>query len=81
MQCYALRWHRIGIWIIVHDKEFFMPLAEFPWFLKATVEQIYNIKLFHNNHLHWPALDIDIDIESLKNPELYPLKYLIADNS
>ncbi len=65
-----------GIWILVDEKEFFMPFKDFPWFLKATIEQIYNIEFFHGKHLHWPALDVDIDIESLKHPDAYPLKYL-----
>lgn len=64
-----------GIWILVNNQEFFMSFTEFPWFLKATVEQIYTLKLFHNKHLHWPELDIDIDIDSLKHPEAYPLKF------
>lgn len=64
-----------GIWILVNNEEFFMSFTEFPWFLKATVEQIYALKLFHNKHLHWPELDIDIDIDSLKHPEAYPLKF------
>ncbi len=64
-----------GIWVLVNDREFFMPFAEFPWFLKATIEQIYNLELFHDKHLHWPSLDVDIDMESLKYPQLYPLKY------
>jgi hypothetical protein len=25
--------------------------------------------------LHWPDLDVDIDIDALKHPEAYPLKY------
>jgi hypothetical protein len=65
-----------GIWVLVGDKEYFMPFSEFPWFLKATVEQIYNLQFFHNHHLHWPDLDVDVDVESLKNPQAYPLKYL-----
>ena len=64
-----------GIWILVNTKEFYMPFTKFPWFLKATIEQIYDVELFHEHHLHWPALDIDIDIESLKNLEQYPLKF------
>jgi hypothetical protein len=62
-----------GIWILVGDKEFFMPFERFPWFLKATIQQIYNLEFFHGHHLHWPDLDVDIDVESLKNPHLYPL--------
>ncbi len=61
--------------MLVEEREFFMPFAEFPWFLKATIEQIYNLELFHGKHLHWPTLDIDVDLHSLKHPELYPLKY------
>ena len=65
-----------GIWVLVNEQEFFMSFKEFPWFLKATVEQIYDLKLFHEKHLHWPSLDVDIDIDSLKHLEAYPLKYL-----
>jgi hypothetical protein len=66
---------REGIWIWVTNQEFFLPFTEFPWFKKATIEQIYNLKLFHGKHLNWPALDVDIDLESLKYPEAFPLKY------
>ena len=52
-----------------------MPFSDFPWFLKATIEQIYHLEFFHGHHLYWPALDIDIDLEALKNPETYPLSY------
>jgi len=65
-----------GIWIFVHDKEFFLSFTEFPWFLKATIEQIYNLEYSGNKHLYWPALDIDIDLDSIVNLGQYPLKYL-----
>lgn len=64
-----------GIWIWVINQEFFLPFAEFPWFKKATIEQIYDLQFFHNKHLHWPTLDIDIEVASLKHPESYPLMY------
>lgn len=64
-----------GIWVLVNNQEFFMPFEEFPWFLKATIQEIYNLQLFHGHHLHWPDLDIDIDTAALKNLESYPLKY------
>ncbi|MGB8468163.1 MAG: DUF2442 domain-containing protein [Candidatus Babeliales bacterium] len=59
----------------VYEQEYFMPFTQFPWFLKATVEQIYNLEFFHGKHLHWPDLDIDLDIESIEHPETYPLLY------
>ena len=64
-----------GIWILVNKQEFFMPFKEFPWFLKATLEQIYDLEFFHDKYLHWPSLDIDIEVDSLKHLEAYPLKY------
>lgn len=64
-----------GIWILANDQEFYMPFNEFPWFLNATIEQIYNLEFFHGKHLYWPALDIDIELASIKHPEAYPLKY------
>lgn len=64
-----------GIWIYIIDREFFLPFTEFPWFKKATIDQIYNLEFFHGNHLNWPELDIDIELNSLKHPEAYPLKY------
>jgi hypothetical protein len=64
-----------GIWLLVNDREYFLPFEEFPWFLKATIDQIYNLQFFHGNHLHWPELDVDVDLESLHHPEAYPLVY------
>ena len=51
-----------GIWVLADEREFFMPFTDFPWFLKATIEQIYNLEFFNGHHLHWPSLDIDIDV-------------------
>lgn len=64
-----------GFWILVKGQEFFMPFAEFPWFLKATIEQICTLEFLHDKHLHWPLLDVDVELDSLKYPEAYPLQY------
>ena len=64
-----------GIWIIIKQKEYFMPYAEFPWFKNATINDIFNVTLLHETHIHWPALDIDLEIASLEFLEQYPLIY------
>lgn len=64
-----------GIWLLANDTELFIPFTKFPWFLKATIRQIYNLEFLHGHHLHWPELDVDIDLNSLKSPESYPLIY------
>jgi len=62
-----------GIWLLVKGVEYFLPFQEFPWFEKATVAQIHNVQLLHGFHLRWPALDVDLRLESLDNLEKYPL--------
>jgi hypothetical protein len=66
---------RLGLWVLVHEKEFFVPFDAYPWFLKGTLQQIYNAQLIGDHHLHWPDLDIDIEVDALINPDAYPLRY------
>lgn len=45
--------------------------------MNAKLGDIYNLKLLHGSHLHWPALDVDLELASLQDPEKYPLIYKI----
>jgi hypothetical protein len=65
----------MGFWVLVDDKEYFVPYADYPAFKSATVEQIFNLKTQAPGQLYWPELDIDIEVEALEFPEEYPLKY------
>jgi len=65
----------LGFWLWVRDKEYFLPFEEYPWFKEAKVKDITNVKLLHGCHLHWPQLDVDLEIDSLDNPLQYPLIY------
>lgn len=64
-----------GFWLLVHDKEYFLPYEEYPWFRDARIRDILSVMLVHEDHLHWPALDVDLSIESLECPESFPLTY------
>jgi len=66
---------RFGFWLLVGDKEYFLPYKDFPWFQNATVDQILNVQLLHNDHLHWPNLDVDLSLDVLAKPEAFPLIY------
>lgn len=66
---------RFGLWVLVNDKEYFLPYEQFPWFRKARVEDILNVELLHRDHLRWPSLDIDLCLECLEHPEAFPLIY------
>ncbi|HIG42244.1 MAG: DUF2442 domain-containing protein [bacterium] len=63
-----------GIWVLASDEEHFLPFDQFPWFKKGTVEQILNVIEEHPGSYHWPDLDIDLGLDSITNPERYPLK-------
>jgi len=66
---------RFGFWLLVEDREYFLPYADFPWFRNATLDQILDVQLLHGDHLHWPALDVDLSLDSLSQPEAFPLIY------
>jgi hypothetical protein len=62
-----------GLWLLVDDKEYFLPYDGFPWFRQATVDQILNVELLNGEHLHWPDLDVDLSLDLLAQPESFPL--------
>jgi hypothetical protein len=64
-----------GVWLLVGDKEYFLPYGQFPWFRTATIEQILAVELVHGDHLHWPMLDVDLSLDSLADPDSFPLIY------
>lgn len=62
-----------GFWLLVGDVEHFLPFAQFPWFRDATIGQLTDVELPSEHHLYWPTLDIDLAVDSLTHPELFPL--------
>ena len=64
-----------GIWILTNDKEYFISYKDYPVFETATIKQIANVTTDFSGNLHWEELDADIELDSLENPENYPLIY------
>ena len=62
-----------GFSVLLGDEELPVPYARFPWFKKATVEQILGVERPTENHLCWPELDVDLSVESLREPDAFPL--------
>jgi len=65
----------IGFWLLVDDREYFVPFDDYPAFLQANIPQIYNVERLGPDQFHWPDLDIDIELEALEHPERFPLIY------
>jgi hypothetical protein len=63
----------LGFWVLVDDKEYFVPFADYPVFQGASLQQIFQMRRLSPTQLHWPDLDADIELEALEQPEHYPL--------
>jgi hypothetical protein len=70
---FELNISKFGLWLFINNVEYFLSYKDYPWFQDAKISDIYNIKFLHNYHLHWPNLDIDLDLDSLENLDKYPL--------
>ena len=42
-------------------------------FLNKPIKNILNVKQLNYNHLYWPDIDVDLELDSIKNPQKYPL--------
>jgi hypothetical protein len=62
-----------GFWLLIGGREAFLPFETFPWFREAPVGKVLHVELPTEHHLYWPELDIDLEVESVFHPELYPL--------
>ena len=62
-----------GFWLLVGGREFLLTYDAFPWFRQATMGQLFNVELHHGDHLYWPELDVDLDLERVEHPEKFPL--------
>ena len=63
-----------GLWILVGDKEYFLPFEQFPWFKDKTINDITKVESFGAGHLYWENLDIDLSVEMIEHPERFPLQ-------
>lgn len=61
------------MWLLLGHEELAVPFAQFPWFKSATIEQLSNVLRPTDNHLYWPDLDVDLAVESIRNPQRFPL--------
>jgi hypothetical protein len=64
-----------GLWLLMKGAEYLLPYDQFPWFKDAKVSEILQVQLLHGQHLHWPALDVDLHLDMLAHPAAYPLVY------
>jgi len=62
-----------GFWIMIDEEEMFASFKHFPWFREATIAELTRVQRPSAHHLYWPDLDIDLAVESIANPDAYPI--------
>lgn len=64
---------RHGFWLWLAGRELFVSFEAFPWFVDASIAKITNVEWPSEDHLYWPALDIDLSVRSIERPSEFPL--------
>jgi len=62
-----------GFWLLLDERELFLPFKIFPWFHDATIREITTVERPSAHHLYWPELDIDLAVDSIEHPDRFPL--------
>lgn len=62
-----------GFWLLIGGDELFVSFEKFPWFRDASIAQLTHVELPSPRNLRWPDLDVDLAVESIRNPEKFPL--------
>ena len=62
-----------GIMLSVQGNDYFISYNRMPWLKDARISDVLNVRMSGRSAIEWTSLDIDLEIESLKHPERYPL--------
>ena len=65
--------NREGIMISLEGNNYFLSYNRVPWMKDATINEVLDVRMSGNNAIEWPKLDVDLEVESLRHPERYPL--------
>jgi Domain of unknown function (DUF6429)/Protein of unknown function (DUF2442) len=62
-----------GLWLLINEQEVFLSYDKFPWFQDAPIGKVVHVELPTAEHLYWPELDVDLEVESILHQERFPL--------
>lgn len=62
-----------GIMLSVQGNDYFISYNRMPWLKDARISDVLNVRMSGRSAIEWASLDVDLEIESLKHPERYPL--------
>ena len=62
-----------GVMISVMGQDYFLSYNRVPWMRDATINEVLDVRMSGKNAIEWPKLEVDLEVESLRHPERYPL--------
>ena len=62
-----------GLMLTAKGQDYFVSYNRLPWMKDAPVSSVLHVCLTGRDTLSWPDLDVDLEIDSLRHPERYPL--------
>jgi len=62
-----------GIMLSVQGQDYFLSYNRIPWMQDAPIRSVLNVQMSGPEAIEWPDLDVDLEIDSLRHPERYPL--------
>ena len=62
-----------GIMLSVQGQDYFLSYNRIPWMQDAPIRSVLNVRMSGPEAIEWPDLDVDLEIDSLRHPERYPL--------
>lgn len=62
-----------GVMISVMGQDYFLSYNRVPWMRNATINEVLDIRMNGKNAIEWPKLEVDLEVDSLRHPERYPL--------
>ena len=62
-----------GFTLRLGAEELFVSFLLFPWFRDVAADALRDVEQPSPQHLYWPILDIDLAVDSIRDPERFPL--------
>ena len=62
-----------GLMLSVQGQDYFLSYNRVPWMRDATINEVLDVRMSGKNAIEWPRLDVDLEVDSLRHPERYPL--------
>lgn len=59
--------------ISVQGQDYFISYNRIPWMRNASIADALNVQMCGRNAIEWPSLDVELETDSMKHPERYPL--------